>query len=57
MEEVDSYLGGFALVVEDLPASAGDARNTGLIPGLGRSPRGGNDNPLPYSCLGNPTDR
>ena len=44
-------------MVEDLPANAGDARDTGLIPGLGRSPRGGNDNPLPYSCLGNPTDR
>ena len=29
----------------------------GLIPGLGRSPRVGNDNPLQYSCLGNPIDR
>ena len=29
----------------------------GSIPGLGRSPREGNSNPLQYSCLGNPTDR
>ena len=29
----------------------------GLIPGLGRSPRGGNGNPPQYSCLGNPMDR
>ena len=28
----------------------------GLIPGWGRSPGGGNSNPLQYSCLGNPTD-
>ena len=33
--------------------TAGD----GLIPGSGRSPGGGNDNPLWYSCLGNPMDR
>ena len=36
------------------PVSAGDP---GLIPGVGRSPREGNGNPLQYSCLGNPTDR
>ena len=41
-------------VVKNLPANAGDV---GLIPGLGRSPGGGNGNPLQYSCLGNPTDR
>ena len=29
----------------------------GSIPGLGRSPGGGRDNPLQYSCLENPTDR
>ena len=38
------------LVVKNPPASAGDM---GLIPGLGRSPKGGNGNPLQYSCLGN----
>ena len=36
------------------PANGGDIRNRGLIPGLGRSPGGGNGNPLQYSCLGNP---
>ena len=43
--------------VKDLPANAGDAGDTGLIPGLGRSPGGGNgnpSNPLQYSFLGNP---
>ena len=38
-------------VVKNLPANAGDARDSGLIPGLGRSPGVGNDNPLQYSCL------
>ena len=33
------------------------ARDTGLIPGWGRSPGEGNDNPLQYSCLGNPMNR
>ena len=42
---------------KDLSASAGDARDVGLIPGLGRSPGGGNGNPLQYSCLENPMDR
>ena len=45
------------LVVKNLPDNAGDIRDPGLIPGLGRSPRGGNDNALQYSCLGNLTDR
>ena len=45
------------LVVKNPLASAGNIRNTGLITGLERSPRGGNGNPLQYSCLGNPTDR
>ena len=45
------------LVAETLPASAGDARDMGSIPGSGRSPGEGNGNPLQYSCLGNSTDR
>ena len=45
-----------ALVVKNLPANAGDDRDVGLIPGLGRSPRVGNGNPLQYSCLRNPMD-
>ena len=32
-------------------------RDRGLIPGLGRSPGGGHDNTLQYSCLENPMDR
>ena len=44
-------------MVNNLPASAGDTRDWGLIPGLRRSPGGGNGNPLQYSCLGNPMDR
>jgi len=44
-------------VVKNLPASSGDARDAGSIPGLGRSPGGGNGNPLQYSCLGDSTDR
>ena len=46
------FLGG--TIVKNLPASAGDTRVGGLIPGLGRCPGGGNDNPLQYSCLDNP---
>ena len=38
-------------------ASAGDARDAGLIPGSGRSPEGRNVYSLQYSCLGNPMDR
>ena len=34
-----------------------DARDTGLIPGWGRCPGGGNGSPLQYSCLKSPTDR
>ena len=41
-------------MVNNLPANSGDM---GLILGLGRSPEERNDNPLQYSCLGNPMDR
>ena len=47
-----------ALMVENPPANAGDLRDTGLIPGLERSPGGGgHGNPFPYSCLENSMDR
>ena len=46
-----------ALVVENSPANVEDIRDVGLIPGLGRSPRGGNGNLLQYSCLKDPMDR
>ena len=45
------------LVVKNLPANAGDIRDVGSIPGLGRSPGGGRGNPLQYSHLENPMDR
>ena len=50
------YTGGFpgGSVVKNLPANTGDV---GLIPGLGRSPGRGHNNPLQYSCLKNPKDR
>ena len=46
-----------APVVKNPLANAGDVRDAGLIPGLGRSPGGGHGNPLQYSCLENPMDR
>jgi len=45
------------LVVKKPPANAGDIRDTGSVPGLGRSPAGGHGNPLQYSCLENPMNR
>ena len=50
------YMYGLPLgsVDKDSACNAGD---TGSIPGLGRSPGGGHDNPLQYSCLGNSMDR
>ena len=44
-------------MVKDLPATAGDIRDVGSIPGSGRSPGGGIGNPLQYSCLDNLMDR
>ena len=45
------------MVKKTLPASAGDVRDAGSIPGLGRSPGGGKGYPLQYSCLENSMDR
>jgi len=44
-------------VVKNLPANAGDAGDTGSIPGSGRFPGIRNGNPLQYSCLDNSMDR
>ena len=44
-------------VVKNLPASAGDVEDLGLIPGSGRYPGEGNVNPLQFSCLENSMDR
>ena len=49
------FLGG--TVVKNSLANAGDTRDMGSIPGLGRSSEGGHGNPLQYSCLENPMDR
>ena len=46
-----------ALVVKNLSANAGDMRDMGAIPGLGKSPGGGNGYPLQYSCPENSVDR
>ena len=50
--KVEGFPGGS--VAKNLPANAGD---TGSTPGSGRSPGEGNDNPLWYSCPGNPMNR
>ena len=44
-------------MVKNLPANAGDKRDTGLNPGSGRSPGGGRGSPFQYSYLRNPMDR
>ena len=52
-----NHLSSGGAEVKNPPASAGDTRDTGLFPGSGRSPRGGNGNPLQYSCLENSMGR
>jgi len=44
-------------MVKNSPVSAGDTRDAGSIPGLERSPGGGNGNPLQYSCREDSMDR
>ena len=44
-------------MVKNMLAKAGDLRDAGLTPGLGRSPGGGKGYPLQYFCLENPMDR
>ena len=46
-----------AQLVKNPPANEGNTGDKGSIPGSGRSPGGGNDIPLQYSCLENPMDR
>ena len=45
------------LVVKNPTVNAGNLRDVGSIPGSGRSPGEGNDNPLQYSSLGNPMNK
>ena len=54
---LDVWASQVALVVKNLPADAGDTRDMGSIPGLGRSPEVGNNNPLQYSFLENSMGR
>jgi len=51
-----SWASQVVLLVKNLPANAGEIRDMGLIPGLGRSPGGRHGNLLQYSCLENPMD-
>ena len=53
----DGWASQVAVVVKNPPANAGDIRDTGSIPWLGRSLRRGQSNPLQCSCLENPIDR
>ena len=46
-----------ALVVKNLPVNAGDVKDVGSVPGLGRSPGGGHGNPLQYLAWIIPMDR
>ena len=61
MFSLDSYIetgtSQVAQVVKNPPANAGDIRDTGSIPGWGRSHGRENDNPLQYSCPENPKDK
>ena len=56
---VIEWLGGLqvAAAVKNAPASAGDMKEAGSIPGSGRAPGEDNDNRLQHSCLENPVDR
>ena len=49
--EFEGFPGG--TMIKKPPATVGDIRDTGSVPGLGRSPGGGNGNPLQYFCLEN----
>ena len=57
LPQINFWASQMVLVVKNSPANVGDIRDAGSIPGLGRSPGGGNGNPLQYSCLENPMDR
>ena len=55
--KLSAWLTGPAVLVLYPAANAGDIRDAGSVPGLGRFLGGGSGNPLQYSCLENPTDR
>ena len=53
----DTWASQVALVAKNPPVNAGDIKDVGSIPGLGRSSEGGHGNPLQCSCLETPMDR
>ena len=53
LDEPPCFASQVVLVVKNPPANAGDIRDMGSFPGLGRSPGGGHGNPFQYSCLEN----
>ena len=55
--QIKSWTSQVVLVIKNPAANAGHIRDTGSIPGLGRSPGGGQGNPLQYSSLENSMDR
>ena len=55
LQNTCSHLG--ERVVKNPPANTGDESDTGVLPGVGRSPGEGHGKPLQYSCLDNPMDR
>ena len=59
VEDDSQVLGGFlgGASSNEPTCHSGDIRDTGSIPGSGRSPGTGHGNPLQYSCLENPMDR
>ena len=57
LKKKSNYVNRMALAVKSPPANEGDQRDSGSIPGSGRSPRGGYGNPVQYSWLGNIKDR
>ena len=57
LDNVWNWASQVAVVVKNQPANAGDIKDMGLIPGLGRCPGGEHGNPLQYSCLENPMDK
>ena len=57
MAEASKWTPQVALVVKNPPTNAGDIRDASLISGSGRFPRGGNGNPLQYTCLEKSMDR
>lgn len=51
------FCSNLVVLVKNLPAGAGDAKDTGSILGSGQSPGVGSGNPLQLSCLGNSMDK